>query len=172
MSKFNYLVSSGEQKLLFIRVNLHVRENSNWHSKGSGKVNKFEEDDIWKNKLTVREYSLVYQYNLTCYQASPRHISSGQLTYLCNSPRTSHAQSQSLSAGKYSSRSIIGRAAYGKLAAGISSSSSLEAKISTILFVALSWTRTHCDTANKKTGLLLRERMYIATDHGRIILLG
>jgi len=105
---------------------------------------------------------------LTCYQASPRHISSGQLTSLCDSPRTSHAQS----AGKYSSCSIIGRAAYGKLAAGYSSSSFLEAKISTILFVALSRTQTHCDTANKKTGLLLRERMYIPTDHGRIILLG
>lgn len=134
----------------------------NMRRKTYGRKNWQSESTVWSIRENI----------LTCYQASPRHISSGQLTSLCNSPRTSHEQSQSLSAGKYSSCSIIGRAAYGKLAAGYSSSSSLEAKISTILFVALSWTQTHCDTANKKTGLLLRERMYIPTDHGRIILLG
>lgn len=53
---------------------------------------------------------------------------------------------KSLSAGKYSSPSTIGKEAYGRLAAGHSSSSSLEAKISTMPFVALDFNQ--CDTAN------------------------
>lgn len=43
---------------------------------------------------------------------------------------------------KYSWHNIIGRGPYGKLAASYLSLSSLEAKISTSLFVALSWTPT------------------------------
>lgn len=43
---------------------------------------------------------------------------------------------------KYSWHNIISRGPYGKLAAGYLSLSSLQAKISTSLFVALSWTPT------------------------------
>lgn len=43
---------------------------------------------------------------------------------------------------KYSWHNIIGWGPYGKLAASYLSLSSLEAKISTLLFVALSWTPT------------------------------
>lgn len=91
---------------------------------------------------------------------------------------------QPLSTGKYSTHSTIGRAAYGKLAAVHSSLSSLEAKISTMLFVGFSWISTTVILLIWKTrwplpqknGERKRERMRMrycsCTDHGRIILLG
>ncbi len=53
---------------------------------------------------------------------------------------------------KYSWHNIIGRGPYGKLAASYLSLSSLEAKISTSLFVALSWTPTTV------IGLIIKEK--------------